>query len=71
LGDPAKTGNMEEEEKEKPQKLAYSVPDAAYALSLSPDYVWKLIYSGELRSLKVGKRRLITLAMLEEFLEGR
>lgn len=41
------------------QKLAYSVPEAAAATSLSQPYLWQLIYSGKLRSMKVGKRRLI------------
>jgi excisionase family DNA binding protein len=60
---------MEGEDERKVEKLAYSVPEAAYALSLSPDYVWKLIYSGQLRSAKVGKRRLIPAGALKELLE--
>lgn len=53
------------------EKLAYSVPDAAYALSLSADYIWKLIYSGQLKSVKIGKRRLIPAIALKEFFESR
>jgi excisionase family DNA binding protein len=62
---------MEKGERPRVEKLCYSVPEAAYALSLSPDYVWKLIYAGELRSVKVGKRRLIPVEVLKEFLKNR
>jgi excisionase family DNA binding protein len=54
-----------------PEKLAYSVPGAAEALSLSADYVWKLVAMGELRSVKIGKRRLITAEELRAFLTNR
>lgn len=50
-------------------KLAYSVPGAANALGLSKDYVWKLVGSGELASVKVGKRRLIRAEALRALLD--
>ncbi|MFU0505857.1 excisionase family DNA-binding protein [Pseudaminobacter sp. NGMCC 1.201702] len=53
------------------EKLAYSVPEAAYALSLSIDYVWKLVAMGTIPSVKVGKRRLVPAAALKEFFESR
>ncbi|MER8845787.1 helix-turn-helix domain-containing protein [Mesorhizobium australicum] len=56
---------------EKPGKLAYSVPGAAEALSLSVDYVWKLVAMGELPSVKIGKRRLIEADKLRAFLKNR
>ncbi|WP_292333274.1 helix-turn-helix domain-containing protein [Mesorhizobium sp.] len=54
-----------------PEKLAYSVPGAAEALSLSVDYVWKLVAMGELPSVKIGKRRLIEADKLRAFLKDR
>jgi excisionase family DNA binding protein len=48
-----------------------SVVEAAKHLSLSPDYIWKLIYAGEIKSLKVGKRRLIKTSELGEFIKKR
>ena len=35
------------------------VSQAAALLSLSVDYVWKLVATGQLPSVKIGKRRLI------------
>lgn len=54
-----------------PEKLAYGIPEAANALGLSKDYVWKLVASGKIRSIKVGKRRLIAGEALEDFLQKR
>jgi excisionase family DNA binding protein len=48
-----------------------NVYDAAKYLSLSTDYIWKLIYSGDLKSLKVGKRRLIKTTELDAFIKRR
>lgn len=42
-----------------PSATLVSVPNVARILSLSPDYVWKLVASGELPSVKIGKRRLV------------
>ncbi|WP_201270390.1 helix-turn-helix domain-containing protein [Sinorhizobium meliloti] len=53
------------------EKFAYSVPEAATALGLSKDYVWKLVASGKIRSLKAGKRRLIRGEDLTAFLNKR
>lgn len=47
-----------------------SVPGAAKILSLSVDYVWKLVATGQLKSLKIGKRRLIKLAELTRFADS-
>ncbi|TPL16765.1 helix-turn-helix domain-containing protein [Mesorhizobium sp. B2-4-10] len=55
----------------EPEKIAYSVPGAAKALSLSVDYVWKLVALGELPSVKIGKRRLIEADKLRAFLKSR
>jgi excisionase family DNA binding protein len=48
-----------------------SVYEAAKHLSLSTDYIWKLIYAGELKSLKIGKRRLIKTTELDAFVKAR
>lgn len=47
-----------------------SVPGAAKILSLSVDYVWKLVASGQLKSVKIGKRRLIKHADLLRFADS-
>ena len=48
-----------------------SVNGAAKVLSLSADYVWKLVYAGELPSLKVGKRRLIRRSDISAFIDRK
>lgn len=47
-----------------------SVSAAAKILSLSVDYVWKLVASGQLKSVKIGKRRLIKHVELVRFSDG-
>lgn len=53
------------------EKLAYSVPEAAAMSGLSKDYVWKLVASGGLSSIKAGKRRLIRAEDLRAFLDEK
>ena len=51
--------------------LAYSVPDAARLLGLSPRAIYNRIATGEIRSFKVGPRRLISRDSLREFIANR
>ncbi len=48
--------------------LAVPVAEAARRLSLSPRTVATLIATKELRSLKVGRRRLVPVKSLQDFL---
>jgi len=50
------------------RKLAYSIPEAAQALGIGRTLAIKLVQSGQLRSIKVGRRRLVPAAALEELL---
>lgn len=50
---------------------AVSVEEAARLLSLSRTSLYELLDAGCIRSLKVGSRRLIPTAALDEFLDGR
>jgi len=50
------------------RKLAYSIPEAAQALGIGRTLTIKLVQSGQLRSIKVGRRRLVPAAALEELL---
>jgi len=52
---------------EAPARLLYGVPEAAARLSLGDRTVWKYVQSGRIRSLRIGGRRLIPAAALEEF----
>src|SRR5690625_1763356 len=49
-------------------KVAYSVQEAAQALSLGTSTVKKLIASDELASVRVGRRRLIPRSALTDYL---
>jgi len=49
--------------------VAYRVEEAAEALRLSRDKVYELIRSGQLRSIKVGSRRLVPVAALTEYVD--
>jgi excisionase family DNA binding protein len=47
--------------------VAYRVDEAAEALRVSRDSIYELIRSGRLRTIKVGKRRLVPLVALTEY----
>ena len=52
----------------EPARLAYSIDEAADALSLSRSTVKELVYTGEIKKLKVGRRVVIPHWALVEFL---
>ncbi|MFD6951223.1 excisionase [Nocardiopsis sp. TSRI0078] len=52
------------------EKLAYSVEEAAQALSLGRTTVKKLIAAGQLTSVRVGRRRLIPRSTLETYINS-
>jgi len=51
------------------ERLAYSVDEAAQLTGLSRDLLYDEMRRGNLRYLKVGRRRLIRRQHLEEFLK--
>ena len=53
-----------------PPKLALTVEEAAEALTVSTRTVERLIAKGELPSRKIGARRVIPLAALNEYLNA-
>jgi excisionase family DNA binding protein len=50
--------------------LAVRLPEAARLLSISERFAANLIASGKIRSLRVGKVRLIPVTAIDEFLNG-
>ena len=50
-------------------KLVYSIPDACEAADVNKDTIYKGIHSGKLRSLKIGRRRLIRVEALSKWLK--
>lgn len=50
--------------------LLCSVDEAAECLGVSRSVIFRLIRDGQLRSVKIHKRRLIPLSVLDEFVAG-
>lgn len=50
-------------------KLAYSIKEAAEMLSISPLTVKRLAYKGELKTSKIGSRRIVHANDLERLLK--
>jgi len=53
-----------------PQKLTYSVNEAAQASSLGRTFIYSLIGNGLLKTVKIGGRRLISAQSLRQLLEA-
>lgn len=51
--------------------LAVGMGEAARLLSLSPRTIATLVLNGTLKSRKIGRRRLIAMSDLREFLNGK
>jgi excisionase family DNA binding protein len=55
--------------KQSTEKLAYSVAEACVALSIGRTNLYAIIASGQLESVKIGKRTLIPAASLRALVE--
>ena len=53
------------------EKLTLSVPEAAEALGVSRAQAYIMVNSGELPSIRVGRRRLVPLDKLRLWIDGR
>ena len=51
-------------------RLAFSPDETAELLGISPELVFDLIRTGQLKSIKAGRRRLISRANIDAFLAG-
>ena len=50
--------------------VLYGVDEAAEALRLSRSLLYELIRSGRLRTVKAGRRRLVPVAALDEYVNS-
>ncbi len=57
-------------EKNMAAKLAYSIPEAAAAVSIGRSKIYALIAEGRLETRKIGKRTVIPAASLIRLLEA-
>lgn len=51
----------------KHNRLAYRVDEAAVLLGISRTFIYRLIEKGDLKSFKLGRRRLVLKSDLDEF----
>jgi excisionase family DNA binding protein len=51
-------------------RLTYSIEEAASAMGLSSRTVYRLVWSGELRAVRSGRRVLVRLADIEDYLSA-
>jgi excisionase family DNA binding protein len=51
-------------------RLAFSPDETAQLLGVSPELVFDLLRTGQLKSVKAGRRRLISRANIDAFLAG-
>jgi len=51
-------------------KLAYSIPEAAAAISIGRSKIYSLIAEGQLETRKIGKRTVIPAGSLIRLIEG-
>ncbi len=51
------------------EKLTYSIPEAVAACGINKDTIYKAIWDGTLKSMKIGRRRLIRVESLKKWLE--
>lgn len=52
-------------------QLLYSVKDAAQAMSVSVPTLNRLLYRGEIASMKVSNRRCVPVSALQDYIEAQ
>ncbi len=52
-------------------KETLTVPEAAAALGIGDTLAWRLVQTGELRTVKLGRRRLVPRTALDDLLGGQ
>jgi excisionase family DNA binding protein len=64
---------MSEVKTKKPinvDKRLYNVPEVAEALRVHSSHVYRMLDSGELASIKIGKRRLVRVEAIDAFIDA-
>ena len=51
-----------------PERMAFSVETGAQIVGVAPRTLWKAVASGELETVKIGRRRLVTREALRDYL---
>jgi excisionase family DNA binding protein len=53
----------------RPQRLLIPVPEVGALLGVGRTLAWRLVQTGELPSVRIGKRRLVPRAELEAYVQ--
>jgi excisionase family DNA binding protein len=61
---------VEDAEPEQPERETYSVEEAGAVVGIGRSAAYQAVKSGELPSVKIGKRLLVPKRALERLLEG-
>jgi excisionase family DNA binding protein len=56
--------------KAAPARRLYSINEVAELLSVTPKHIYAMAYSGELPTVKLGRRRLVPAEVLDTFIAG-
>lgn len=52
-------------------KLLLTIPEVAFRLGLGRSFVYQLVMSGKIPSIKLGRARRVPASALEDFVAGR
>lgn len=66
---PSRSGHQTEERDAGP--VVYDVPEAMQCLRITRPTIYRFLRSGELRSFRLGTRRLVSAEALREFIRAR
>lgn len=61
-------GQTQEASRERDERMAVSIPDAAWRLSVSENHVRNLIERGQLKRINLGRRVLVTTESIRALL---
>lgn len=64
---------MSEVKMKKPitvEKILYNIPEVAETLCVHTSHVYRLVDSGELSSIRIGRRRLVRREAIEAFIDA-
>ena len=62
---------MKTDEQARPNRMAYSIPDAAWVLGdVSQNHVRNLISAGSLEKVRIGRRVMVTASSIQKLIDA-
>ncbi|MDR0328280.1 MAG: helix-turn-helix domain-containing protein [Planctomycetaceae bacterium] len=68
---PAKPVPSKKERKTEPERIGYSIKETTESLGISRETVDSLIREGKIRAIKIGKRVIVSVQSLRDFVDGK